>query len=111
MFSPVTREAGMRTVAGAVFVVFLWIVGAHAGVREALDAYQRGDYPGALAGCKSAAEQGDASCQNVLGILYSEGRGVPKNDAEAARWFRKAAEQGHAHACFNLGRAYQFGRG
>jgi S1-C subfamily serine protease len=101
----------MRAVPGAAFVVFLWVTGAQAVVREALDAYQRGDYAGALTACKSAAEQGDASCQNLLGILYSEGRGVPKNEADAARWFRKAADQDHAIACFNLGRAYQFGRG
>ena len=61
--------------------------------------------------CRDPAEQGDASCQNLMGILFSEGRGVPKNDSEAARWFRKAADQGHGHACFNLGRAYQFGDG
>jgi TPR repeat protein len=28
---------------------------------------------------------------------------VPKDQAEAARWYRKAAEQGHAEAQNNLG--------
>jgi len=101
----------MRTIVGAMLVVFLWVAGAEAGIREALDAYQKADYPGALSACRSAAEQGDASCQNLMGVLYSKGRGVPKNEAEAANWFRKAAEQGHPQACFNLGRAYQFGHG
>jgi TPR repeat protein len=27
--------------------------------------------------------------------MYQEGRGVPQDDAEAAKWFLKAAEQGH----------------
>ena len=101
----------MRAILGVVLVVLLWVGGAEAGPREALDAFQRGDYPGALAACKTAAEKGDASCQNLMGVLYSRGRGVPKNEAEAANWFRKAAEQGHPQACFNLGRAYQFGHG
>jgi S1-C subfamily serine protease len=101
----------MRTIVGAALVVLLWVGVAEAGVREAFDAYEKGDYPGALSACRTAAQQGDASCQNLMGVLYSRGRGVPKNEAEAADWFRKAAEQGHPQACFNLGRAYQFGHG
>ena len=101
----------MRVVAGAIVILFLWAGGARAGIGEALDAYHKSDFAGAIAACKSAAEQGDAGCQNLMGILYSEGRGVQKNEPEAARWFRKAAEQGHGQACFNLGRAYHFGLG
>ena len=32
--------------------------------------------------------------------------GVPKNNAEAARWYRLAAEQGHSSAQWWLGRLY-----
>jgi len=35
--------------------------------------------------------------------MYDKGRGVPKDDAEAAKWSRKAAEQGNATAQTNLG--------
>src|SRR5690242_12389700 len=101
----------MRAILGAVMVVLFCLADARAGVREALDAYQKGDFGGAVAACRGPAEQGDASCQNLMGVLFSEGRGVPKNASEAAQWFRKAADQGHGHACFNLGRAYQFGDG
>jgi TPR repeat protein len=31
-------------------------------------------------------------------MMYDIGLGVPKNYAEAAKWFRKAAEQGNANA-------------
>ena len=34
------------------------------------------------------AEQGDAGAQANLGLMYSEGRGVPEDDAEAVRWYR-----------------------
>ncbi|MFP6744197.1 MAG: SEL1-like repeat protein [Alphaproteobacteria bacterium] len=30
--------------------------------------------------------------------MYADGRGVRQDDAEAARWFRKAAEQGDVAA-------------
>ena len=35
---------------------------------------------------RTCAEQGDASAQTILGIMYANGRGVPKDDVEAARW-------------------------
>ena len=38
-------------------------------------------------------------------------RGVSEDDAEAVRWYRLAAEQGHASAQFNLGVMYARGEG
>ncbi len=38
-------------------------------------------------------------------------RVLPKDEAEAVRWYRKAAEQGYAQAQFNLGVVYANGRG
>ncbi len=49
--------------------------------------------------------------QFVLGLTYDFGRGVPTDEAEAARWYRKAAEQGHARAQFFLGMMHDYGRG
>ena len=67
--------------------------------RDNLDALRR------------AAEQGDATAQNRLGSMYSNGRGVPQDRAEAVRWYRLAGEQGHATAQSNLGVMYSTGRG
>ena len=60
---------------------------------------------------RQAAEQGYAYAQNNLGVMYANGRGVPKDDAEAVRWFRLAAEQGDAAAQYNLGLMYANGEG
>lgn len=57
------------------------------------------------------AEQGDASAQCNLGVLYGSGKGVPQDYAEAAQWFQQAADQGHAAGQFNLGVLYRDGRG
>ena len=43
--------------------------------------------------------------------MYRDGKGVPENNAEAVKWFRKAAEQGEADAQSNLGRMYARGDG
>ena len=60
---------------------------------------------------KKNAEQGDATAQTNLGVMYANGCGVIQNDAEAHVWFSKAAEQGSAVAQRNLGVVYARGRG
>ena len=57
------------------------------------------------------AEQGNARAQTELGLRYTAGRGVARDDAEAVRWFRRAAEQGDADGQFNLAVMYENGRG
>jgi hypothetical protein len=43
--------------------------------------------------------------------MYREGEGVPQDHAEAAKWFRLAAEQGHSDAQCDLGEMYAEGHG
>jgi hypothetical protein len=57
------------------------------------------------------ASRGDADSQNDVGRMYETGRGVAQNDAEAATWYRLAADQGNAKAQNNLGTLYAKGRG
>jgi len=45
------------------------------------------------------------------GENYSYGRGVPQDHAEAAKWYRKAAEQGFAAGQQSLGCCYDYGQG
>jgi len=46
-----------------------------------------------------------------LGRLYATGRGVARDQAEAARWYHKAADLGLATAQFELSLAYSRGEG
>ena len=55
---------------------------------------------------KAKAEAGDAESQVELGRRYDDGEGVAKDQVEAAKWFRKAAEQNYAQAQYNLGVCY-----
>ena len=52
------------------------------------------------------AAQGDAGAQFNLGLLHAKGQGVPKNYAEAFKWFHLAALQGNTQAQFYLGAMY-----
>jgi uncharacterized protein len=53
---------------------------------------------------RQAAEQGDAAAQVALGFRYERGQGVTRDEAEAVRWYHKAAEQGDATAKEGLAR-------
>ena len=57
------------------------------------------------------ANSDDAEAQFSLGLMYELGQGVPQDYAEAVKWYRMAAEQGHAAAQFNLGLMYAEGQG
>ena len=78
---------------------------------EAVEAYHHGDYATALRGFRVYAEQGNASAQFNLALMYKAGEGVPQDYAEAARWYRQAAEQGDADAQFSIAIMYDNGQG
>ncbi len=54
--------------------------------------------PRSLKHIQNRAEKGDVDAQYSLGDIYSNGTDVNKNYSVAAKWYRLAAEQGHAEA-------------
>ncbi len=60
---------------------------------------------------REKAMNGDIREQFLLGSAYLEGSGVEKNEWEAAHWFQRAADKGHAKAMTSLGLMYCLGRG
>ena len=53
----------------------------------------------------------NADVQFSLGLQLASGAGVAQDYAQAADWYRKAAEQNHGLAQFNLGTMYAQGQG
>ena len=66
--------------------------------QAATAAAQAGGYEAAYRLWRPLADKGDAVAQYRLGLMYSTGRGVAHDDAQAVGWFRKAANQGMADA-------------
>lgn len=65
-----------------------------------------------LAGLQRNAQAGDRVAQYNLAVIHETGRfGAPLDKAEAARWYRKSAEQGYENAQYNLGVLYLRGEG
>ena len=56
-------------------------------------------------------DSGNAGALTNLALQYEEGEGMPKNEAEAARLYRQAADLGNRQATLNLGGLYHDGRG
>ena len=75
--------------------------------KQATTAVSAADF----AATKKDAESGDAMAQYNLGVMYHSGEGVPQDHAEAAKWYRLAADQGNSFAQENMGMFYYHGLG
>jgi uncharacterized protein len=71
----------------------------------AFGAYQRGYYQTALkeAMRRVAVNPKDGPAMTLIGEIYREGVSVKRDPAEAARWYRLAADAGDRQAQFSLG--------
>ncbi|MGQ0682005.1 hypothetical protein [Bradyrhizobium sp.] len=58
---------------------------------------------------RSAALKGDASAAYEIGMRFAEGKGIPVNLDEAAKWYDRAANAGVVPAIFRLGTFYEKG--
>jgi uncharacterized protein len=81
-------------------------------LQQGLDFARKHEFTKALDLWRPLAEQGNSKAQAYVGRIYSQGGfGVPKDDAQAITWLRKAAYQGDADAQNDLGDLYEDGRG
>jgi len=65
-------------------------------------AFQLGQYVTALNEASKRAQQNDPAAMTLLGELYAQGLGVPRNDQKAADWYKLAASKGDRNAMFAL---------
>ena len=97
---------------GGLLAMMLASTALAADLRKGLEAFGNRDYITALAELTPLAEAGDANAQFLVGLIYAAGRqGAPPDTAEAAKWFRLAAEDGYIAAQFWLARMYVEGEG
>jgi TPR repeat protein len=83
----------------ALTALSMGIIPAAAGPWEdGMAAYNRGDYMPAVKLFRPLAAKGNAKAQSLLGVMFRNGKGVPKNPARAHMWFSLAAVRGDAQA-------------
>ena len=79
--------------------------------HKGVEAYNKGDYTAALKILRPLAEGKNSEAQYYLGRMYQKGQGVDKDLGQAERWYRLAAEGGHAKAQYKIAFGYAFGAG
>ncbi len=79
--------------------------------RAGMEAHLKKHYRESRPVFERLANQGHVRSQFMMGTIYEQGLGVPKDIAIAARWYEKAGKGGNDSAQYNLGILYQFGRG
>ena len=94
----------MRTLIATLIALMLFAATpvAAGDLEDAAAAYKARDYQKALRLWKSLAEQGNATAQSNLGVMYDKGDGIPQDTAKAIYWHTKAAGQGFTNARYTL---------
>ena len=77
-----------------------------ASLDDAVVALDSGRYQAARDGFEALARAGNTDAQTLLGIMYSEGRGIRRDNQLARHWLLLAAHQGCYDAQFLLGLSY-----
>lgn len=99
----------------AVVLIFCTKLMAGAAVAADLDeglvAWSGGEHERALSIWKSLASEAHPQANLFLGYIFRNGLQVPRDDAEAARWYRRAAELGQPEAQYELALMYELGLG
>ena len=60
---------------------------------------------------RQAAANGDARAQFEIGAIYTEGRAITLDYAEAGKWYERSAAQGFVPSQYRLGNLYEAGQG
>ena len=98
--------------AGGILVVGMFAFAKAGQFEDGEAAYFKHDYVRAVRLLRPLADSGNVSAQGRLASIYFwGGHGVPQDPAQAALWYRKAADQGNALAQAHLGLIYEHGYG
>lgn len=98
-------------IAVVVYLLFEQSPWLTAGDKRGSASLALGDYQTALQELQPLARQGNANAQFKLAQMYRLGEGIPQDNAEAAKWYGRAAKQGDSISQYNLGRFYAMGEG
>lgn len=80
---------------------------AESTFQKGVQVYQSGHQAAALQLLIDAAKSGNSKAATQAGWCYEFGQGARRDFAEAARWYRLAAEMGSSRAQKNLGALYE----
>lgn len=80
-------------------------------LEAGIAAYNQEDYQAARNEFEPLAAQGDVKACYLLGMMYRNGEGIPRNNKMAIELFSRAAEQDYSPAQYSLGQMHLAGFG
>jgi len=96
----------------ATLIFFMTAVPVYANdFEEGLNAIHETNYEKALEKLMPLAETGHPAAQYNIGVMHEWGNGMPQNNANALKWYKRSAERFHKDAQNNLGALYSKGEG
>lgn len=98
----------MRAIA---FGLALLATPALAEIEHARDLMEEGNFQQAYEELWPAARSGNADAEELIGVMYAMGLGVPKDDQRAFEWYLRSSMKGHPGAQSGIGWYYEIGRG
>ncbi|WP_300034498.1 tetratricopeptide repeat protein [uncultured Roseobacter sp.] len=93
------------------FALALLATPAVAEIEAARDMMEEGLFEEAYEALWPAARSGNADAEELIGVMYAMGLGVPRDDQRAFEWYLRSAMKGHPGAQSGIGWYYEVGRG
>jgi hypothetical protein len=89
----------------------LAVTPALADIETARDLMEENRFEEAMQALLPAARSGNADAEELIGVMYAMGLGVPRDDIRAFEWYLRSAMKGHPGAQSGIGWYYEVGRG
>ena len=97
------------------FLIVALLVGSvqtvSADIEAARQLMERSEFVAAREMLLPAAQAGNAVAEELIGVMYAMGLGVPRDDERAFDWYLRSALKGHPGAQSGIGWYYEVGRG
>ncbi|MGI9521475.1 MAG: tetratricopeptide repeat protein [Hyphomicrobiaceae bacterium] len=84
---------------------------ANSSLREARILMEQSKFKQAKEALWPLAQSGNADAEELIGVLYAMGLGVPRDDVRAFEWYLRASMKAHPGAQSGVGWYYEVGRG
>ena len=95
----------------AILTTLMLVPPLWADIEKARDLMESNHFAEAMQQLLPAARSGNADAEELIGVMYAMGLGVPRDDVRAFEWYLRSALKGHPGAQSGVGWYYEVGRG
>lgn len=106
----------LQVLCALCFTTVLWLAvtglaHANSSLEKARDLMEANKFQAAREALLPLARSGNADAEELIGVMYAMGLGVPRDDRRAFEWYMRSSMKGHPGAQSGIGWYYEVGRG